>query len=148
MENSAISFLKMTAVCNEFIYRNRGVVNGVPIFDKPLGTGVVGSIGYRAAGPLGDYDRDGRLDFIGPDWEPAYPSPLLRNVTKSARHYLAVKPELKDSPNRNGIGAKVELFKAGMLGKKEGFLGVRIISVSNGYSSRSEAIAYFGVPDD
>ena len=35
-----------------------------------------------------------------------------------------------------------------MLEKKEGFLGTRIISVSKGYSSGSEAIAYFGVPDD
>jgi hypothetical protein len=46
------------------------------------------------------------------------------------------------------IGARVEIYKAGMLGKEEGFLDTRIISVSNGYSSGSEAIAYFGVPHD
>ena len=138
----------MTAVCDKFIYRNEGVVNGIPRFGKPVGTGVVGSIDYWAAGPLGDFDRDGRLDFIGPDWEPAFASPLLRNVSKGADHYIAVKPELKESPNRNGIGARVEVYKAGMLDKKEGLIGTRIISVSNGYSSGSEAIAYFGLPED
>ena len=138
----------MTAVCDEFIYRNRGVVDGIPMFEKPVGTGVVGGIGYWAAGPLGDFDRDGRLDFIGPDWEPAFASPLLQNVSKSAKNYIAVKPELKESPNRNGIGARVEIYKAGMLGEKEGLIGTRIISVSNGYSSGSEGIAYFGVPED
>lgn len=138
----------MTAVCDEFIYRNIGVVDGIPRFDKPVGTGVVGGIGYWAAGPLGDFDRDGRLDFIGPDWEPAFASPLLRNVSKGADKYIAVKPELKDSPNRNGIGARVEVYKAGMLGNKEGLIGTRIISVSNGYSSGSEAIAYFGLSED
>jgi hypothetical protein len=137
----------MTAVCDQFIYRNRGVVDSIPRFEDPVGTGFVGGIGYWAAGPLGDYDRDGRLDFIGPDWEPAFASPLLRNVSKSAKHYIAVKPALRDGPNRNGIGARVEIYKAGMLGEKEGLLGTRIISVSNGYSSGTEAIAYFGVPD-
>ena len=138
----------MTAVCDEVVYRNLGVKEGIPVFDKPVGTGVVGGINYWAAGPLGDFDRDGRLDFIGPDWEPAFASPLLRNVSKGADNYIAVKPELKEGPNRNGIGARVEVYKAGMLDKKEGLIGTRIISVSNGYSSGSEAIAYFGLPDD
>ena len=138
----------MTTVCDEFIYRNIGIVDGIPSFGEPVGSGVIGGIGYWAAGPLGDYDRDGRLDFIGPDWEPAFASPLLRNVSKSAKNYIAVKPELNNTPNRNGVGARIEIYKAGMLGKKEGFLGTRIISISNGYSSGSEAIAYFGVPDD
>ena len=40
------------------------------------------------------------------------------------------------------------IYRAGMLGEKEGMIGTRIISISNGYSSGSEAIAYFGVPDD
>ena len=51
-------------------------------------------------------------------------------------------------PNRNGIGAKVEIFKAGSLGKPEDRLGTHIISVANGYSSGYEAIAHFGVPID
>lgn len=110
----------MTAVCDKFIYRHEGVVDGIPRFGIPVESG----------------------------WEPAFVSPLLRNVTKSAKNYIAIKPELKDSPNRNGIGARVEIYKAGMLGKEEGFLDTPIMSVSNGYSSGSEAIAYFGVPHD
>jgi hypothetical protein len=51
-------------------------------------------------------------------------------------------------PNRNGIGAKVEIFKAGSLGKPEVCLGTHIISVSNGYSSGYEAIVHFGLPEN
>jgi hypothetical protein len=95
-----------------------------------------------------DYDRDGRLDFFGPEWEPGVASPLLRNVTPGAENYLDVKLELKNSPNRNGLGARVEIYQAGKLGKKNGLLGATIISVSNGYSSGYEAIAHFGLPGD
>jgi len=138
----------MVANCKTFVYRNKGeVINGVPRFEKPLDSKVKGSIGYWAAGPLGDYDRDGRLDFIGPDWEPAFVSPLLRNVSKG-KNYIAIKAELEDSPNRNAVGAKVEVFKAGMLGQEEARLGIRQIAITNGYSSCVEAIAYFGVPEE
>ncbi len=136
----------MVSNCDDFIYRNKGVVDSIPRFEKPVGSGFTGGIGYWAAGPLGDYDRDGRLDFIGPDWNPGFVSPLLRNVTKGANNYLAIKMELENRPNRNGIDARVEIFKKGMLGEKEGLLGTRLITVSNGYSSGYEAIAYFGVP--
>jgi hypothetical protein len=137
----------MASNCNAFIYRNTGLSGGIPVFDKPIGSGIVGGIGYWACGPLGDYDRDGKLDFIGPDWEPEFKSPLLRNVSKNANNYLAVKLELEDSPNRNGIGARVEVYQKGMLGKPEGFIAVREIIISSGYSSGYEAIAYFGMPE-
>ncbi|MBK7713011.1 MAG: ASPIC/UnbV domain-containing protein [Bacteroidales bacterium] len=52
------------------------------------------------------------------------------------------------APNRNGIGAKVEIFKAGSLGNAEECLGTQIISVANGYASGYEAIAHFGLPDN
>jgi enediyne biosynthesis protein E4 len=138
----------ITSRCNAIVYRNAGVVNGIPHFENPVNTGIKGGIGYWAGGSLCDYDRDGRLDLMGPEWEPAYPSVLLRNVTPGAENYIAIKPELKNSANRNGIGAMVEIYKAGMLGKKKGLLGTSIISVSNGYSCGYEAIAHFGVPND
>lgn len=138
----------MVSKCNAFVYENKGVVNGIPEFESPIDSGIVGGIGYWASGPLGDYDRDGRLDFIGPEWEPAFASPLLRNVSKKANNYLAIKPELENSLNRNAIGAKVEIYKEGMLDNENERLGTRIISVSNGYSSGTEAIAYFGLPDN
>jgi hypothetical protein len=85
---------------------------------------------------------------MGPEWEQAFPSVLLRNVTKGADNFIDIKPELENSANRNGIGARVEIFKAGMMGEKKGLLGTGIISVSNGYSCAYEAIAHFGLPKD
>ena len=138
----------VTSRCNSFVYRNRGVTQGIPRFEAPVSSGYKGGIGYWAGGPVADYDRDGRLDFFGPEWEPGVASPLLRNVTPGAENYLDVKLELKNSPNRNGLGARVEIYQAGKLGNKKGLLGTSIISVSNGYSSGYEAIAHFGLPGD
>lgn len=138
----------VTSRINSMVYRNKGVVNGIPRFEKPYDPGFKGGIGYWAGGALADYDRDGRLDFMGPEWEQAFPSVLLRNVTPGAENYIDIKPELENSANRNGIGAKVEIFKAGMMGKKKGLLGTSIISVSNGYSCGYEALAHFGLPED
>ena len=138
----------MVSNCSTFIYRNKGKLkNGVPQFEKPISSGIDGGIGYWAAGGFVDYDRDGRLDFFGAEWMPGVASPLLRNVSKG-KNYIAVKAELENSPNRNAVGAKVEVFKAGMLGQEEGRLGIRQISPTNGYSSCVEAIAYFGLPKD
>jgi hypothetical protein len=138
----------MAASCDAFVYRNTGAKGGIPRFEKPVSSGIAGGIDYWAAAPLGDYDRDGRLDCIAPEWKPAYISPLLRNVTRGAGNYLAVKLELEDAPNRNGIDARVEIYHKGMLGITEGRIASRIITVSNGYSSGYEAIAYFGLPSD
>jgi len=137
-----------TSRYKNFIYRNKGVVNGIPLFDAPLNAGFGGSLGYWAGGSFADFDRDGRIDFFGPEWWPVDHSVLLRNVTPGAENYIDIKPEFKKGPNRNGIGAKVEIFKAGSLEKPEGRLGTHIISVANGYSSGYEAIAHFGVPDN
>ena len=136
----------LTSRCKSFVYRNGGIVNGIPRFENPVSSGYKGGIGYWAGGPLGDYDRDGRLDFFGPEWEPGVASPLLRNITRDADNYINIRLELDHSLNRNGIGAKVEIFKAGRLGKKSDLLGTCIISVSNGYASGYEAIAHFGLP--
>ena len=136
----------LTSRCKSFIYRNTGTTDGIPRFDIPDSSGYKGGIGYWAGGPFGDYDRDGKLDFFGPEWEPGVASPLLRNITQNADNYLDIRLELNHSSNRNGIGAKVEIFKAGKLGKIKYRLGTAIISVSNGYASGYEAIAHFGVP--
>ena len=137
----------MTTGCEDFIYRNTGVKNGIPMFES-FSSGFKGGIGYWAAGPAVDYDRDGRLDFFGAEWEPSVMSPLLRNVTPNAENYLAVKLELDGKPNRNGIGAKVDIYKKGKLGNKKDRIATSQISVSNGYSSGYEAIVYFGLPDE
>lgn len=129
-----------------FLYKNNGLEDGIPQFAEPLTSGAKEGLGYWASGPLADYDRDGRVDFFGAEWEPEAPSLLLRNVTPNAENYLDVILNLQKSANRNGIGAKVEIFQKGRLGIKEGLLGTRIISVSTGYSSAYEAIAHFGLP--
>lgn len=138
----------LTSRCNSLVYKNIGVSNGIPIFGDPVDSGLKGGIGYWAGGSFADFDRDGRLDFFGPEWEAGYPSPLLRNTTRGAKHYLDIRLDLENSPNRNGIGAKVELFKAGELGKAEGRLDSYIISVTNGYSSAYEARSHTGLPHD
>lgn len=137
----------MISSCYSFIYRNNSVKDGKLRFDEPIGSGFEGGIGYWATGPLGDYDRDGRLDFFGAEWDPDVASPLLKNVTKGAKDYLAIKLELEEGPNRNGIDARVDIYRPGKLGNYEDLIGTRIITISNGYSSGYEAIAYFGLPD-
>ena len=138
----------MTSKCNAFVYRNLGIDNGIPTFDKPYDSGIKGGLGYWAGGSFADINRDGRIDFFGPEWVSSVASPLLLNVTKGADHYIDIKLELESAANRNGIGARVEIFRAGSLGKDEHRLGCSVISVANGYSSGYEAIAHFGLPDD
>ena len=132
--------------CEAFVYRNNGIREGIPVFDKPFDSGIEGGIGYWACGPLADYDRDGRLDFIGPEWEPSVASPLLRNVTENADNYLTVKLDLAGSPNRNGVGARVELYEEGKCGVPDAYISSREIILSSGYSSGYETIAHFGLP--
>jgi hypothetical protein len=138
----------LTSNCASFVYRNNGLVDGAPTFGAPVNSGFDCGIKYWAGGALVDYDRDGRLDFFGPEWRSSVPSPLLRNVTEGAENYIDVCLALKNHSNRNGIGAKVEIFRQGLLGDKEGLLGTYIISVTNGYSSGYEAVAHFGLPND
>jgi hypothetical protein len=138
----------MVSRADNLVFHNTGVVSGIPKFEKGTAPITGTGIGYWASAPLADFNRDGRLDFFGADWEPGVHSPLLENVTPSAQNYLGVKLELSNSKNRNGIGAKVEIFKKGMLGKKEGLIAVKQISITNGYSSGYEAISYFGLPKD
>ena len=138
----------VTSRINYLVLRNKGVKKGIPRFDKPYDSGIKGGIGYWAGGALADYDRDGRLDFMGPEWEQRFPSVLLRNVTPGAENFIDIKPELENTANRNAIGARVEIFRAGKLGSKKDRLGTSIISVSNGYSCGYEAIAHFGLPKD
>ncbi len=136
----------LTSKYKAFVYRNAGVSKGIPQFEAPFNSGFGGTTGYWAGGSFFDFDRDGRIDFFGPEWFSIDSSLLLKNVTPNAQNYIDVKLELENSANRNGIGAKVEIFKAGSLGIAEARLGTKIISVANGYSSGYEAIAHFGLP--
>jgi hypothetical protein len=128
------------------IYVNNGVKNGIPRFSGPEGVSRAGGI-YLVSCPAVDYDRDGRLDLLGAQWYAWAPSPLLRNVTRGASHYINVAMDFGTHPNRNGIGARVSIYEPGRSGDPDALLGVKIISVSFGYSSGQEAMVHFGIPD-
>lgn len=148
------------------IYKNLGVKDGIPrfredawamndfptaadkslrgskkIFDKILQEK---KIMYMAAGPSGDYDRDGRLDLVLVNWWIEDRSLLLRNETPGG-NWLDVRVEGSKGVNRMGIGSKVKVYPAGKLGASAALLGYREISAGYGYCSGQEAVAHFGV---
>lgn len=131
-----------------FIYTNTGVgSDGLPHFTGPTGSNAPSDgLEYWPAGPVADYDRDGRLDFFGPQWWAYETSPLLRNVTEGANDYIALGINLPSEKNRNGIGAIVRIYKPGKAGSKKALLGVKCICIANGYSSGNPAETHFGTP--
>lgn len=129
-----------------FIYTNTGNDSkGWPHFSGPTGSGAPsGGLDYWPAGGMADFDRDGRLDYLGPQWYATVRSPLLRNVTEGAGNYITIRMDIPGEKNRNGIGATVRIYEAGKAGQASALLGIKCISVSNGYSGGSPAEAHFG----
>ncbi|MGD2103233.1 MAG: CRTAC1 family protein [Acidimicrobiia bacterium] len=116
------------------IFVSQGVDDGVPRFTTPEG---LGPAQYWVAAPTADYDRDGRLDIFGVEWEPSLPSLLLRNETDSGNWLeVSVGAELG-----NGIGWRVEVHHDGEL------IGAREITVTQGYSAGVLPVAHFGLGD-
>src|SRR5262249_27700443 len=99
---------------------------------------------YMAAGASGDYDRDGRLDLLLPNWWLEGRTLLLRNETPGG-NWLDVRVEGSKGVNRMGIGSRVKVYPAGKLGVAAALLGDREISIGYGYCSGQEAIAHFGL---
>ena len=124
------------------VLRNAGIVEGVPRFEVPPLESIVG---YYAAPPVADYDRDGRLDIFMATWFDELDSHLFRNVT-SAGNYLVVRVDGQGSGlNRMGVGAVVRLYRAGHAGDPEHLLGRGDVTLGNGYSVGEEALAHFGL---
>lgn len=122
------------------VLRNTGTVNGVPRFAVPADIEV---IGHTVVGPVGDYDRDGRLDIFLAPW--SGPAHLFRNTTDGG-NFLVVRvagraPDL----NPMGIGATVRLYRAGRAGRPADRLGRGDIFIGSGYASGEEALAHFGL---
>lgn len=138
----------LVATRENFIYTNTGVgPDGLPFFTGPSGSNApAGGLDYWPAGPTADYDRDGRLDFFGAQWYAYITSPLLRNITVGATDYIAIGLNIPSEKNRNGIGATIRIYKPGQLMKKEALLGIKSVSVANGYSSGTTAEVHFGTP--
>ncbi len=148
------------------IYKNIGIMNGIPrfredawgvndfptkedlamrrsggIFEKALREKTVT---YTAAGPSGDYDRDGRLDLVLPTWWIEGRTLLLRNETPGG-NWLDVQVEGHGGVNRMGIGAKVKVYPSGKLSQPAALIGSREISAGYGFCSGQEAVAHFGL---
>ena len=122
------------------IFRHQGLEGVVPQFSAPEG---LGHAQYWVTGPSADVDRDGRLDLLLVEWEPALPSLLLRNETSSG-HWL----EISVGPERGfGLGWRVEVYRVGEVGEPDALLGAREITVSQGYSAGVAPIAHFGLGD-
>lgn len=139
---------KRNGVLGPLILRNEGG-RGVPRFDaSPFSVPADGktALGYWPAAPTLDFDGDGRLDILGVEWFPNRDSLLYRNISSSG-HYLDVA--VRDAPGVNamGVGAKVEIFEPGHLGKANALLGSGEIATGYGYSSGQEAILHFGLAD-
>jgi enediyne biosynthesis protein E4 len=127
------------------VLRNTGTVDGVPRFEVPPLESIVG---YYAASPVADYDRDGRLDVFMATWFEELESHLFRNVTE-AGNYLVVRVEGRGPGlNRMGVGATVRVYRAGRAGDPTHLLGRGDITLGNGYSVGEEALAHFGLGNE
>lgn len=115
------------------VFRHTGeLVDGVPRFEEPSG---LGDPQYWISGPVADVDRDGRLDLLLVEWEPALPSLFLRNIS-DAGHWLSVGA---------GIGTKVAAYEAGRAGDVDRLITSGEITASSGYTSGHELIVHLGL---
>jgi hypothetical protein len=109
------------------VFRNLGA-DGAPRFE------VLGRPGpelYWPSGVVFDADRDGRLDVVLTDFDPARPTLILRN-TAAAGHWVGVEA---------AVGARVELYRP----RGTELLGAATVAGSTGYGSGGPAVAWFGV---
>ena len=122
------------------VFRHLGGEPGaVPRFAPPPD---LGSAQYWVTGPTADVDRDGRLDVLLVEWEPALPSLLLINQTSSGNWLeVSVGPEA-DQP---AVGTLVEVWEPGHMGEPAHLLGVREIVATQGYTAGHLQVAHFGL---
>jgi hypothetical protein len=125
-----------------FVCRNLGTHDERVRFQVPP---VEKANAYFPAGPVGDYDRDGRLDVFLASWFPEVSSRLFLNRSPRS-HWLQVRVVGK-SINRMGIGCKVKVYRAGKLGDPQALLGHQEMGTGYGFCSGQEAVAHFGLGD-
>lgn len=126
-----------------FVCRNLGVREGTVRFHVPP---VEKADAYFAAGPTGDYDRDGRIDVFFACWYPARPSRFFLNRSPR-RHWIQVQV-VGRTVNRMGIGSKVRIYRAGDLGERQALLGYQEIGTGYGFCSGQEAVVHFGLGNE
>ncbi|NQU11165.1 CRTAC1 family protein [bacterium] len=124
------------------VCRNLGIKNGAPQFSLPPTEEMTV---YAAAGPLTDYDRDGRLDVMLVSWIKDHGFHLFRNVAKVG-HWLAVRVRGDGKTgNTMGIGSIVRAYRAGHPGEPEHLIARWDMAIGFGYASGQEAIAHLGL---
>ena len=124
------------------VCRNLGVENGIPKFSLPPTDQMKV---YAAAGPIADFDRDGRLDIAMVTWFKGQGFFLFRNVTEGG-HWLDVRVRGDGKKyNTMGIGSIVRVYRPGHAGEREHLLGRYDMAIGFGYASGQEAIAHFGL---
>lgn len=129
------------------IYRNLGTTldGGLPrfraIFDPADNDG--GEWVYFAAGPSGDYDRDGRLDLCLINWFRGNHTRLLRNVSDNRNRWLGVRVR-GETFNRDGIGSQVKVYARSDDGGRR-LIGYQELSTGYGYASGQEPMCHFGL---
>jgi len=82
-----------------------------------------------------DFDHDGDVDLLVAQQDSA--ASLLRNDLGPGAHWIQLRLRGR-SPNRDGIGARVELWAGG---RRQ----VRTVSAGGGYQSSSEPVLHFGL---
>jgi hypothetical protein len=124
------------------VLRNLTPPRGQPKFSRPPFEKMVG---YYAAAPTTDFDRDGQIDIFLASWFEHLPNYLFRNVT-DAGNWLTVRVDGRGKKlNSMGIGAVVRIYAAGHLGEPKHLLGRHDNVIGTGYASGDEALAHFGL---
>lgn len=150
------------------IFRNKGTRDGLPRFEqqalgvndfpndadraiKRSGTFFEKMVAdrkvvYSAPGPTCDFDRDGRLDIVLPNWWAELPSLLMKNETAGG-HWLDVRVtgDKSGGVNAMGVGSRVDVFETGRADDAKARIGSREIATGFGYASSQEAVAHFGL---
>jgi hypothetical protein len=123
------------------VFRHTGeLTGGVPLFDVPAG---LGDAQYWISGPVADVDRDGQMDLLLVEWEPALPSLLLQNASDGG-HWISVSVGVELG---GGTGTVVAAYEAGGLGDEDQLIASSEIVASAGYTSGNELIAHLGLGD-
>ena len=90
-----------------------------------------------------DFDLDGDLDLFVANRDTL--CVFYQNFTNDSSY---IKFQLKGiRSNRDAIGTRIELYRAGGLGQIDSLLGIREIQTGSGYYSQNDLIVHFGLGD-
>lgn len=94
---------------------------------------------YWVTGMSGDVDHDGRLDLFLAEFEPSRPSLLLRNTTSRTGAFLSI------TVPPSSVGAVLEVYRAGGLGKSADLIARRPVATGVGYGAGAPFTLHVGL---